>query len=193
MNQTEQSVKAAGCGLAGDIVRTFGEVRLRVFGTSMAPAILPGDLIYVRRVILSEMSVGSIVLYARDERIFAHRVVGFSSSPAQTVLVTRGDRLCYNDPMVSPDELLGKVISVERRGRQVRVNSPTNVFAIALAQMLRNSNLATRAYVKLAFVWESFACSAFPRRRSRDKASREGTMDSRPEPLDTEDVARCQA
>jgi hypothetical protein len=37
------------CGLAGEIVRTFGEVRLRVFDTNTAASIRLGDLVTIQR------------------------------------------------------------------------------------------------------------------------------------------------
>src|SRR5260370_5992669 len=103
----------AACGLAGEVVRTFGEIHLRVFGTSMVPSILPGDLISVQRAGLSEISRGEIVLYAREERLFAHRVVARVGSNDDPRLITRGDRLSYNDPPISSCELLGRVVSVQ--------------------------------------------------------------------------------
>src|SRR5580700_2818508 len=74
-SQGNASIEMA-CGLAEEVVRTFGQVRLRVFGTSMVPSILPGDLISIQRATVSEISIGEIVLYSREERLFAHRVVG---------------------------------------------------------------------------------------------------------------------
>src|ERR1700730_5169856 len=100
MNQQEQAATALACGRAGDVVRTFGGVRLRVFGTSMVPAILPGDLISVQRAIMTEISNGEIVLYARDGRMFAHRVVDRMDSPKGSLLIARGDRYRHNDPPI---------------------------------------------------------------------------------------------
>src|ERR1700676_5350556 len=99
------------CGLAEEVVRTFGEVRLRVFGTSMVPSILPGDLISVQRAGVSEISSGEIVLYLREGRLFAHRMVALDANSEHARLITRGDRLLHNDPPVSSAELLGRVIS----------------------------------------------------------------------------------
>jgi signal peptidase I len=113
-----------GCDLAREVVRTFGEVRLRVFGTSMLPCVLPGDLISVQRAKLSEISPGEIVLYLRDGGLFAHRVVARAGSLDDPCLVTRGDRLSCNDPLVSSSELLGRVTSIQtgdgRWNREVR-------------------------------------------------------------------------
>ena len=63
------------CGLAEEVVRAFGEVRLRVFGTSMAPSILPGDLVLIQRASLDEILPGQVVLFLQRGRLFVHRVV----------------------------------------------------------------------------------------------------------------------
>jgi len=80
MNRPENESTTLACSLAGEVVRRFGKVRLRVFGTSMLPSILPGDLISVQRAGLSGISSGEIVLYSREGRLFAHRVVGRAGS-----------------------------------------------------------------------------------------------------------------
>ena len=66
--QGNASIELA-CGLAEEVVRTFGEVRLRVFGTSMVPSILPGDLVLIQRASLHEISAGEVVLFLRDGTI----------------------------------------------------------------------------------------------------------------------------
>src|SRR5579862_8360555 len=114
-SQGNASMEVA-CGLAEEVVRTFGEVRLRVFGISMVPAILPGDVVSVRRAIAKEISVGEAVLYCRGGRLFVHRVVD-RTSPAngdgsdEPRLITRGDRMRREDSPVAPSELLGRVVS----------------------------------------------------------------------------------
>ena len=50
--------------LAVEVARTFGRLRLRVTGTSMMPAIQPGDLLSIDRVNLRDTSPGEIVLFA---------------------------------------------------------------------------------------------------------------------------------
>jgi hypothetical protein len=147
-----------GCGLAGEVIRTFGEVRLRVFGTSMVPAMLPGDLVTIRRAGLEEISAGEIVLFARNGRLFVHRVVSRKTiSSAGKIedarLVTRGDRLHHEDPPVSPRELLGRLISLERDNRQItlEMQEPRGAFA----GLLRASDRATYLYVRLLAGWRS--------------------------------------
>src|SRR5260370_39470998 len=90
------------CGLTEEVVRTFGVVRLRVFGTSMVPSILPGDLVSVHRTSLQDISPGEVVLFLQKGRLFVHRVVDRKqvTTPAGRVelcLVTRGVRVRHND------------------------------------------------------------------------------------------------
>ncbi len=145
-------------GLAEEIIRKFGELRLRVFGTSMAPAILPGDLIVVRRAGLAEISAGDVVLFGRDGRFFVHRTVrrmiaSSAEKAGETRLVTRGDRLQHEDPPVSSSELLGRVVSLSRDGRQLPLDTlgPNSL----LARLLRASDHLTFFYVRLLAGWRS--------------------------------------
>ena len=172
MNRRENLAETLACGLTGEIVRTFGEVRLRVFGTSMAPSILPGDLISVQRAGIPEISTGEIVLYSRDGRLFAHRVVaatGFSDDPR---LITRGDRLRYDDPAISSAELVGRVTCVERKGRKVNSAARNSEWMSPLIALLRASDFATNVYVRLVKL---------------------GTRQTMPIPQTAERISECRA
>src|ERR1700684_3632706 len=126
MNPREHATATLACGLAGEVVRTFGAVRLRVFGTSMVPSILPGDLVFIQRANASEISTGEIALYLRGGRLFAHRVVGRAGNAELPLLILRGDRLRREDPPVCPSELLGRVRFIERGGRRLQPASRLN-------------------------------------------------------------------
>ena len=149
-----------GCGLAGEVVRKFGEVRLRVFGTSMVPSVLPGDLISVQSTDISEVSTGEIVLYSREGRLFAHRVVGRAGSREDPRLITRGDRLSHNDPPVSSSELLGRVTSIEcgdgRGHGRVRPAARLNTRQQMIVRILQTSDRAAYLYLRLVGHWRSF-------------------------------------
>ena len=47
-NSQQDAATRIASGLVGKVVRSFGKVRLCVFGTSMVPSILPGDLISIQ-------------------------------------------------------------------------------------------------------------------------------------------------
>ena len=145
--------------LAVEVARTFGRLRLRVTGTSMMPAIQPGDLLSIDRVDLRDTSPGEIVLFARRGRLFAHRIVHASGGDSDPCLVTRGDRLIETDPPVFQSELLGRVTSIERAGSQVRsrpgswLDGPNRV----LGCFLRSSDRATVLYLRVTALWRAFS------------------------------------
>jgi signal peptidase I len=148
-DQEFASIESA-CGLAGDVVRTFGVVRLRVFGTSMAPAILPGDLVSIERASLNEISMGDVVLFQQRGRLFVHRVVDRKQLAVgryeETCLITRGDRLGHDDPPVNSSELLGRIVSLERNHRKVEI--PARDSNRWIARSLRASDRLTYLYVR---------------------------------------------
>jgi signal peptidase I len=154
MNAREDASNA----LVEEVVRSIGEVRLRVFGTSMAPAMLPGDLVSIRRASLDEISLGEVVLFRQNGRLFVHRVVGrnevsAAGNPEEPLLITRGDRLRHDDPPVSSRELLGRVVSIERNNRKIELapHGSNGLFA----RLLRASEHATYLYLRLAACWRT--------------------------------------
>jgi signal peptidase I len=159
MNQRETVAATLACDLAEEIVRSFGELRLRVFGTSMVPSILPGDLVSILRVGISEVSIGEIVLYSRARRLFVHRVVCCTNGPEQPLLITRGDHLDHDDAPVSSAELLGRVTSIQRpdrRGyRQIEFSSLPLEPNHLMLRALRTSDRATYFYLRLSALWRS--------------------------------------
>jgi signal peptidase I len=155
--QENSSIELA-CGLAEEVVRTFGEVRLRVFGTSMVPSILPGDLVSIRSASLHDISPGEVVLFFQKGRLFVHRVVdrkvvATAGSPGEPCLITRGDRLRHTDPPVSAPELLGRVVSIERDNREVELLSIGSNDLIA--RLLQSSDRMTYLYLRLAACWRT--------------------------------------
>jgi len=140
----------AACGVVADVVRKFGEVRIRVFGTSMMPALNPGDSIFVKRAAIEEVSAKEIVLFLQDGRLFAHRVVRTvrGQGADDLRLITRGDRLQQNDFPISPSELLGRVMWAERHGRRIDPSKPLSYLKRMIAPILQASEHATYVYMR---------------------------------------------
>ena len=112
----EAQRRAACCELVEESARTSGEVRLRVTGASMLPAVWPGDLITVQHRGLSGLRPGQIVLYRRDGGLTAHRIQGLSGDR----IITRGDSLVAVDPPVEQSEIIGQVVSISRGSRNIQ-------------------------------------------------------------------------
>lgn len=146
------------CGLTEEIVRTLGEVRLRVTGTSMVPSILPGDFVSVHRASPQEISPGEVVLFSRNGQMIIHRVVdrklaATENGRGESCLITRGDRVLENDPPVSSIELLGRVVSIERGSRKVKL--PDAGSNSLIVRLLQSSDRATYLYLRLAAWWRN--------------------------------------
>ena len=134
--QTEDSLK---CALAGAALRASGSLRLRVTGSSMIPSIWPGEVIAIRHCGMEQVRVGDIGVFLRYGRIFAHRVVS-----AQPVLITQGDAVPAPDPPVTTDEFLGKVTSIERRGKRISPSGRLSMAGRMIAAVAGRSARANR-------------------------------------------------
>ena len=149
-NHFAETTRALGCDLAAEVADTFGRVRLRVSGTSMAPAIRPGDLLSVEAAKLEQVSPGEIVVFAREGRLIAHRLVAKTETTGERYLVTRGDRTRRNDFLVSSAELVGRVTSIERGGSPIHACTRLSLMQQVMCRLLRFSDRATYLYLRLA-------------------------------------------
>jgi hypothetical protein len=131
--------------LAAEAIRSFGALRLRVTGSSMLPAVRPDDLLLIRHCRIEEAGPGDIVLYIRQRRLFAHRVISRSAAR----LVTQGDGVAEPDLPVTAHELLGKVTRVMRRGNTIRHESKPTLPARMAAVLFRRSASAGRVFTRL--------------------------------------------
>ncbi len=95
--------------LASEIVRRGGTLRFSPKGSSMAPAIVPGDRIVVGPP--SSIRVGDLVML-RGRRPVVHRVIRFDEASGS--ITTKGDAILTCDPPAALDDVIGKITKVER-------------------------------------------------------------------------------
>ncbi|HXW57598.1 MAG TPA: S24/S26 family peptidase [Candidatus Cybelea sp.] len=126
--------------LAAEVIRSMGELRLSVRGSSMVPSLLPGDVLTIRRADVREMGEGEIVLSLRGNRFVIHRLLGRAESGAGPRWITRGDALTENDPPVGRDDVLGRVVRIQRSGRSWKPAKPSS-FARLVQWLVRHSGV----------------------------------------------------
>jgi len=107
---------AAAPALFAHALQAFGTACLRALGGSMQPAIHPRDILVVAGCRADDLRPRDVVLFARDGRLIAHRLIDVGTRAGRRVLVTRGDALWTADPPVDAGDLLGRVVAVGRRG-----------------------------------------------------------------------------
>ena len=147
--QVFDDAHALKCELAGEVLRSSGTLRLQVTGWSMLPSVWPGDTLVVERVSSNAVSEGDIVLFGRDRRLFAHRVIAKSGQPGDSRVVTRGDAMPATDLPVSDDELLGRVSFILRDGRCIEPSRSLGFSERAVAALVRSSEIGARVVVGL--------------------------------------------
>ena len=141
------SREAVGCELAAEVLNSFGRLRLRVVGISMLPTLWPGDIVSVHGHPAEEVKPGDIVVFRHGKRLVTHRVIQRTSCQKSIQWITRGDRMNYNDAPVSSQQLLGRVVSIERGSRRL---VPRCSIATRLASwILRQSEFATIVVLRL--------------------------------------------
>ncbi len=107
-------------------------VRFYAKGWSMHPTIRDGELITVEPVIPSQVKRRDILLHYNGRRVIAHRVVRMAkrmsllnpqTAAIDASFVLRGDASSTCDGPVDADQILGKVVTVERNGRLIDLDS----------------------------------------------------------------------
>jgi signal peptidase I len=106
---------SAAAALAKELLSGFGRLNLRVTGTSMLPALRPGDVIEFDARGSTQAEPGDVVLYRRDESLVVHRVLARDND----CLITQGDSLAAPDATVPLADVLGRAVVLNRGNRIV--------------------------------------------------------------------------
>ena len=140
---------ALKCEIAAETLRSFGSLRLQVTGHSMLPAIWPGDTLVIEQGSFADIVPGDIVLYRRQHRLFAHRVLQVIDAPENARLDTQGDAMPNPDAPVFAPELLGRVTEIVRAGQSIHASAMPTLGTRCVARVLRHSASLSRLLVHL--------------------------------------------
>lgn len=144
---TNDLVASAKCELAGEVLRSFDNLRFSATGWSMSPTVWSGDTLVVERVSSDRFRVGDIALVGREGRLCAHRVVSLAQGSGNRFWITQGDAMATPDRPVIDSELLGRVTELIRLGKSMAVSSKLSAIERLVAQIIRRSAFATRVFV----------------------------------------------
>jgi signal peptidase I len=153
----EQSQSNVFTDVTAELLSLGACVRFQATGQSMYPAVKDGEIIKVEPVEPSHIKKGDIVLYRMKKGVIAHRVVRIERrNGGPPFFVLRGDALETCDGIVEPRQVIGRVISVERNGRDYKLNGiyaklfhNLRFYASSLRRRLSQIPLARRLYVYL--------------------------------------------
>ena len=134
--------------LATQLLGAGHAIRFRASGSSMYPVVRDGDILDVWPVRCAEVDVGDIVLYrSSGHGIIAHRAVGIGGQGEKITLAVKGDSVKTADAQVQESQVLGRVVSIERRGR--RIAPAPRLWRHRSSLHLRLLPLRRRAYAAL--------------------------------------------
>src|SRR5260370_25199053 len=113
-------------------------MRLGGGGLSMIPSVRTGDILFIERRDTREIGAGDIVIFARERKLVAHRVLCKIAVDGMSHAITRGDALFSPDEPVSPTELLGSVRHIVRAGRHLEPTVDSSFLARATSKLVQH-------------------------------------------------------
>jgi ribosomal protein S18 acetylase RimI-like enzyme len=109
--------------ISARILNNGGSFSFKAHGSSMYPFICDGDILTVKQVEYSAIRAGDIVLYKySDDRLIVHRVVDKKLQSNKLMLLLRGDSVFNHDGWIYSDQVLGKVVSIQRDKKFIRLD-----------------------------------------------------------------------
>jgi signal peptidase len=149
----------AGPEIVAEALLRGHQVKLRLAGSSMLPALWPGDELLVRGFAGESPARGELVLFVRDGWLCTHRLVGYSNLDGAVGLLTRGDAASLPDPPLIESALLGRAVAVIRDGCEIPIGSsePTRPhrlfsFTIRRSDLFRRIALKVHAIRRLCWI-----------------------------------------
>jgi hypothetical protein len=112
---------AAAAGLMDDILERGGRFRFRAGGASMVPFVRNGDTLTIAPLANQPPRLGDVVAFSQPTEKGAHLVVHRVVGRQGTALVVQGDGNGCAPEVICSENVLGRLVEVERNGRHVRL------------------------------------------------------------------------
>ena len=110
--------------LSRDMLEKGKSIRFQAKGWSMHPFIRDGDFIVVSPVKSSSIRKGDIVFYSNAEnKIIVHRIIRKYKQKGRMTVLVKGDASFSSPEKMDIQNVLGKVIAIERNGRKKRLDT----------------------------------------------------------------------
>lgn len=117
---TNETLAATAAALLAGILAAGGAAHLSVVTGSMTPFLQPGDRVVVRATSPERLRPGDILLVAAQPRPLLHRLLTIRREGSAAVLCTKGDAARRCDAALCAQQVLGRVVAIERSGRSLR-------------------------------------------------------------------------
>jgi signal peptidase I len=98
-------------------------INLQVHGTSMAPLILPGDVVCLRLIPPERISRGEVMAFRQNRNIVVHRLIIKKGRNGEWLFCQKGDNL-LGWSWIGRDKVLGRIESVRRQNTVMSLTGP---------------------------------------------------------------------
>lgn len=136
--------------VATDFLNRGHRVRFRAEGHSMHPTIRHGEAIVVEPAVAADLRCGDVAFYHAQRGVTAHRVV----RAERERFLTRGDASLSADEVVGRHQILGRVVSVERKSRPVDLTSRRAKMRHSIGAWTMRVKEGSRGLALLASNWQ---------------------------------------
>jgi signal peptidase I len=116
-----RSILEAALGVWG---QAGGQHLIPISGRSMLPAIHDGDHALVSHG-CAGVRPGDVIVFRHKGTLIAHRVLRIEGGDDGPTFVTKGDNAPQLDPPLRADEIVGRVLAIERGGRHTSLDTTT--------------------------------------------------------------------
>lgn len=122
--------------IAMELLNNRNMVKFQAPGVSMSPFIRHNEMITVKPCSHKDLTFGDIILYygfgnqsrqlsiPLEDKKIVHRFLWRREIDGESRLITKGDNNYLCDPPVSPQQILGKVVEIEKKGWRLRLDIP---------------------------------------------------------------------
>ncbi len=131
----------------GEILRRGLSLRVKVTGKSMVPFLKGGEVVIVKKVPCSDLRIGDLIFFENPNGFpILHRIVRKRGSTGDDIILqTRGDALMSFDAEIREDNVLGKVLRIER---PTQSGKTTHIDMNSVFYRCMNFSIAARVFFK---------------------------------------------
>jgi signal peptidase I len=107
-------------------LRKGNSIRMIIKGRSMHPFINRNDIVTVKPIKFDQAKIGDIIACTRsvEHSFTAHRLIRKRrDAQGREFLFTKGDVSIHGDFPVYPEDIYGKVITIERNGKSINLET----------------------------------------------------------------------
>jgi signal peptidase I len=99
------------------------ELKIRLGGRSMYPFLRNGDIGLVKKICISNLKIGDVIVFKTSEKLIAHRLLKIIYRNKKLSLITKGDSLLKKDCPISEENYIGKIVSFDRKNKTVDIET----------------------------------------------------------------------